>query len=59
MDALIGVIDFLLAEELGCQNYEVLNSSFLEFIGKNQTFHKHWAFDYSPNLGIKIYLAPS
>jgi hypothetical protein len=25
----------------------------LESIGKNQTFHKHQAFDHSPNLGSK------
>jgi len=41
MDAPIGVIDFLLVEKLDCQNYKVLNLFFLEFIGKNQTFHKH------------------
>jgi hypothetical protein len=28
--------------------------SFVEFIGKNQTFHKHQAFDYSPKLGILL-----
>jgi len=33
--------------------------SFLESIGKNETFHKHQTFDHSPNLGIKIFLAPS
>jgi hypothetical protein len=59
MDALTWVIDFLPTKESGCQSQEVLNLSFLESIGKNQTFHKHQAFYYNPNLGIKLYLAPS
>jgi hypothetical protein len=59
MDAPAGVTDFLPAEESARQSQEVLNLSFLESAGKNQTFHKFQAFDRSTNLGIKIYLAPS
>jgi hypothetical protein len=59
MDALAGAIDFLPTKESVCQSWEVLNLSFLESTWKSQTFHKHQAFDHSPNLGIKIYLAPS
>jgi hypothetical protein len=41
MDVPARVIDFLPPKESTCQSYEVLNLSFLESIGKNQTFHKH------------------
>ncbi len=58
MDVLAIVIDFLPIKESTCQSYEMLNLSFLEYIGKNETFHKHQTFDHSPNLGIKILLAP-